>query len=170
MAKCRCHSAKWQQRDLTWSFSTSSFDTFCRQHCLLSLARAPHSPQNHLLIHIFLPIPDFPKTSGPSLAENKINPTKCPHNSRCWFQGVILILSNSLSASLKVQQKFQSPVLSKQSTNKRPRRQQYTDVQELESRLKNAPYYAAQFDVQSPELLTARTNGFCSAVMVQPKG
>lgn len=36
--------------------------------------------------------------------------------------------------------------------------------------MKNAPYYSAQFDVQSPEVLTARTNGCCDAVMVKPKG
>lgn len=47
--------------------------------------------------------------------------------------------------------------------------QQYADVQELESRLKNVPN-SAQFDVESPELLSARTDGCCSAMMVQPKG
>lgn len=70
---------------------------------LLTLAcpRAPHCPQSHLFIHISLPIPGFPQPSGPSLAENKINPTKCPQNSRCYFRGQYSH-SNSLSASLMI--------------------------------------------------------------------
>lgn len=80
---------KWPERDLTCSFSTFSFNMFCMQHSLLSLAcpRVPHSPQSHLFTCISLPVPDFSQTSGPSLAENKNKPHKVSPDQQVLVSG-----------------------------------------------------------------------------------